>query len=103
MPFLRLGYSKDGGALWERSVGAGLGYYMAGRRDLLGLGVNWGRPSESSFGPGLDDQYTTELFYRLQFSPNFALTPDVQWIIDPANNPDKDQIWVLGLRARLAL
>ena len=99
MPFLRLGYSKDGGALWERSVGAGLGYYMAGRRDLLGLGVNWGRPSESSFGPGLDDQYTTELFYRLQFSPNFALTPDVQWIIDPANNPDKDQIWVLGLRS----
>ncbi len=35
--------------------------------------------------------------------PNLALTPSVQLLIDPALNPGEDQIWVLGLRARLAL
>ncbi len=103
MPFLRIGYADDGGALYERSVGTGLGYYMAGTRDLLGVGFNWSKPSESSFGPGLNDQYTLEVYYRYQLSQNLALTPDLQFIKDPALNPNESSIWVLGLRARLAL
>ena len=79
------------------------GYYIADMRDLAGIGLNWSRPSKSSLGPGLDDQYTIEVFYRLQLSQNFALTPDIQYLIDPALNPEKDQIWVLGLRARLTM
>jgi porin len=51
----------------------------------------------------LDDQYTAELFYRLQLTYNLAITPDVQLIIDPALNPDENRTWVFGLRARLAL
>ena len=103
MPFLRLGYAEDGGALWERSISTGLGYYMAGRKDLAGIGLNWSRPSETGIGPGLDDQYTVEAFYRWQLSQNFAITPDVQLLIDPALNPEEDSIWVLGLRGRLTL
>jgi porin len=98
MPFLRAGYSDDGGALLERSVSAGIGYYFKENKDLIGFGLNWGRPPDS----GLDDQYTAELFYRLQLTQNVAITPDVQLIIDPALNPDEDNIWVFGLRARLA-
>jgi porin len=103
MPFLRAGYAEDGGALYERSVGAGLGYYRKARGDLFGVGLNWSRPSESSFGPDLDDQYTAELFYRFQLTDNLAITPDIQFIVDPTLNPEEDRIWVLGLRARLAL
>jgi porin len=104
MPFVRAGASDGGGgALWERSVSTGFGHYMKGRRDLLGLGLNWSRPSEKTFTPGLRDQYTAEFFYRIQLSQNFAITPDVQLIIDPALNPAEDQIWIIGLRARLAL
>ena len=103
MPFLRLGYAKDGGALWERSVSTGIGYYMSGRKDLAGISLNWSRPSETGVGPGLDDQYTVEVFYRWQLSQNFAITPDVQLLIDPALNPAEDSIWVLGLRGRLTL
>jgi len=103
MPFRRLGYAKDGGALWERSVSAGVGYYMKARADLVGFGLNWSRPDESAFGPGLRDQTTAELFYRVQLSPNFALTPDVQLVFNPALVPDKDRIWYFGVRARLAL
>ncbi|NIS80947.1 MAG: porin [Anaerolineales bacterium] len=97
MPFLRAGWSNDGGALLEASVGAGIGYYMSESRDLIGFGLNWGKPPES----GLDDQYTAELFYRLQLAQNLAVTPDVQLIIDPALNPDEDVIWVFGLGGRL--
>ncbi len=103
MPFLRAGYAHDGGALWEKSLSTGLGYYWRGRSDLLGLGLNWSRPSDTAVGPDLDDQYTIEAFYRLQLTPRLAVTPDVQLIIDPALNPDENRIWVFGLRARLAL
>ena len=44
-----------------------------------------------------------EVFYRLQLSENLAITPDIQFIINPALNPDDKTVWVLGLRARLAL
>lgn len=103
MPFFRAGYAVDGGALYENSISTGLGYYMAGSRDLLGVGLNWSKPSESSFGPGLSNQITTELFYRYQLSQNVALTPDLQYIIDPAWNTGVDSILILGLRMRLAL
>ena len=99
MPFLRAGYSDGGDALLETSVSGGVGYYFKENRDLLGFGLNWGRPPQS----GLRDQYTAELFYRLQFAQNLALTPSVQLLVDPAHNPQENSIWVLGLRARLAL
>ena len=68
-------------------------------RDLIGAGVAWERPGIS----GLDDQYTAEFFYRLQLFENFALTPDLQIIAEPALNPNEDVIFVFGLRARLTL
>jgi len=98
MPFLRAGYSDEGGALLETSVSAGVGYYFRESKDLFGFGLNWGRTPDNE----LDDQYTAELFYRLQLTQNLAITPDVQLIIDPALNPDEDVIGVFGLRARLS-
>jgi len=103
MPFIRGGYANDGGSLLERSVSVGLGYNAVGGRDQLGVAANWGRPNEDSFGPGLDDQYTFEVYYRLQITDQFALTPDIQYLVDPAQNPTEDSLWVFGLRARLAL
>ena len=103
MPFLRVGYADEGGALYDRSLSLGLGRYHAGRKNLAAIGLNWSRPSETSFGPDLDNQFTTEIFYRFQLTPDFALTPDIQWINQPALNPDEDSIWIFGLRGRLAL
>jgi len=103
MPFLRAGYAKDGGSVLETSLAAGLGYYRANSRDLFGLGLAVGQPNESTFAPDLEEQYTAELFYRIQLSEAFAVTPDVQFIVNPALNQDEDQIVVLGLRGRLAL
>jgi len=101
MPFVRAGYADDGGSLLQKTVSAGLGYHWGTNNSLLGLGFNWGQPNEDTFGPDLDDQYTTELFCRLQVMKNLQVTPDIQYIIDPARNPEADHSWVFGLRARL--
>ena len=71
--------------------------------DLFGAAVNWGEVNELSFGKGLDDQYTLELFYRWQLTPRFALTGDYQYLKDPALNPLEDSIHVFAVRGRFAL
>jgi porin len=43
------------------------------------------------------------VFYRFQLSQHFAITPDLQWIVDPVLNPDEDSIFIAGVRARLSL
>jgi porin len=103
MPFLRGGYAEDGGSLLQRSVSAGVGYQPVPGRDLIGFAANWGQPNETTFASGLPDQYTFELFYRFQLSTRVALTPDIQYLIDPALDPDSSSIWIFGIRGRLAL
>ena len=102
-PFVRAGYADGGGALWERSLSAGLGYFPRDARDLLGVGVNRGRPSEDTFGPGLDDQYTVEIFYRWRPLRLLTISPDFQLLFDPALAPNEDLIAAVGVRIRLAL
>ena len=53
-------------------------------------------------GEGLPDQTTVELYYRIQMWEELAITPDIQYIRNPALNPDASSTWVFGLRARLA-
>ena len=107
MPFIRAGYAQDGGSFLERSVSAGLAYQPdpigVSAGNLLGFGANWGRPNEAVFGSGLDDQYGFELFSRLQVTKEIAITPDLQYLRNPAQNPDEDSIWVFALRARFSL
>lgn len=103
MPFVRVGISDGGGgALQEASAAAGFGWYRPDR-DLLGFGVAWGQPSEDGFGDGIPDQWTGELFYRWQLHSVFALTADLQYIVDPALAPALDDTLVFGLRARMSL
>ena len=100
-PFVRAGYADDGGALWERSLSIGLGYHTRTNSDLIGLGLNWGRPSKEAFGSGLDDQYTAEIFYRFQLFKILTITPDVQLLFNPALNPNEDMTAILGIRGRI--
>jgi porin len=102
-PFFRAGYAKDGGALWEGSISTGFGYYPGKGSDVLGFGINWSRPSTDTFGPGLDDQITAELYYRWQVLKILAITPDVQLLINPALNPNEDVIGVFSIRGRISL
>jgi porin len=101
MPFLRGGYAKDGGTLLQKSVSTGFAYHWDSNNNLFGLGLNWGQPNEDTFGSkDLDDQYAIEVFSRLQITQDFQVTPDIQYIRNPALNTDANHSWVFGLRAR---
>ena len=81
----------------------GFGYQPNPGQNLLGVGLNWAQPNETTFGPGLPDQTTLEVFYRFQIARELAITLDAQYLGDPALNPDQSSNWVFGVRARLAL
>jgi porin len=100
LPFLRAGYANDGGSLLEKSISAGVGYQPVPGGNLVGVAVNWGQPNEDTFGKGLDDQFTSEVFYRWQLTEHTAITPSFQLLINPAMNPDHDVVGVFGLRLR---
>ncbi|MGB5291028.1 MAG: carbohydrate porin, partial [Lysobacterales bacterium] len=96
MWFVRGGYAQ--GYINRLNLTTGFGYRPSERySDLLGFGVGWVQPSNSA----LRDQYTAEAFYRFQFTSNFAVTPNIQYIRDPALNPSETDLWVLGMRARV--
>ena len=102
MPFLRGGYAQDGGSLLQKSLGAGF-LYQPNSKGEFGLGLNWGEPNETTFAPELDDQFTLEAFYRFQLTQQLAITPSIEYIKNPALNPQENDLWVVGLRARFAL
>jgi porin len=103
LPFVRAGWADDGGSLMQKSVSVGFGYQKNPGKSLLGVGFNWGEPNEDTWGVGLRDQYTAELFYRWQLSKAIAITPDLQVLVNPALDPNAGSIWVFGVRLRGAL
>ncbi len=107
MPFVKVGYADDGTSLLETSVSTGLGYQPrpvgSDKGDLLAIGLNWAEPNSAVVGSGLKDQYTIEVFYRWQLTREFALTPNIQFVENPALNFEDDELWLFGLRGRLAL
>ena len=99
VPFLRGGWSEN----WvtDANLTAGFCWRPTGptfSSDLFGIGAGWARPTNRS----LRQQYTIEAFYRFQLTPNLALTPDFQVVIDPSLNPGVSALYVFGLRARVA-
>ena len=102
LPFVRGGYTEDSGSLLEKSVTVGIGYQPVPMRGVIGVGFNWGKPNQTSF-EGTDYQYSTELFWRYQLTREVAVTPSIQYIKDPALNPEESSLWAYGIRVRIAL
>ena len=97
LPFVRFGYSEGDLALMQTTLSTGVGW-LRENSDVVGLGVSWGQPADGS----LSEQFTSELFYRLQVTDYLAITPDLQLIVDPALNPQADAIGYIGVRVRFA-
>jgi len=85
--------TEDAGASFQNSPGG----------SLIGAAFGWGQPNETTFSEGLNDQYTLEIFYRLQLSTRIEITPDLQYLINPALNPDASSIFMWGIRGRQVL
>ncbi len=101
-PFVRGGWAEDGSSDLEASLSIGVGYQQT-QSNLMGIAFNWGRPNEDTFGPGLDDQYTSEMFFRWQLAKAVQVTPSIQLLANPALNPEEDFISIIGLRVRLLI
>ena len=97
-PFLHMGYAKDAGVLNDRSISVGTGYDARGGNDLAGLAVGWARAPDSS-----RDQYALEAFYRYGMTDFLEVSPEIQFVVNPAFAPETDEILVLGLRLRVFL
>ena len=96
-PFLRGGYADGGGRPLDRSVSIGTGYDARGGKDLAGIGLNWARAPDNS-----RDQFTMEAFYRYDVNDFLQISPTVQYVANPANDAATDDIFLLGLRVRVA-
>lgn len=68
------------------------------RHDRFGLGVWQGDPTN----PDLRRETGVELFYRAQVSPALQITPDIQFLSNPANSSASSEV-IFGLRFRLEL
>jgi porin len=102
-PFVRFGSSDGGGGVAaEDAFSAGVEISRP-RGEVWTVGAGWAKPSEETFGPGLDDETVIEMSYKFPISKQLSLTPDAQIIFNPATNPGKSSIWVIGVRAILTL
>ena len=95
--FFRFGYGDDDVTPVKTFVSGGLAFEAPfGRKDdLVAIGVAWSDPSA---GEGSRDETLLELLYRVEIAKAISLTPDLQLVFDPANNPDDDFVVVPGIR-----
>lgn len=66
--------------------------------DRIGVGAWWGDPTDNR----LNDERGLEIFYRAQVSPYLQISPNVQFVDNPALSDQSSEI-IFGLRLRLAL
>lgn len=102
MPFIRGGFSEGDVALYDKSISVGFGYFGLGApKNNLGFAVNWSETNSDTLQSFADDdQVTAELYYNMQFGDHFQLTPDVQFIHNPAMSSE-DTALVFGVRGRV--
>ena len=99
IPFLLAGFSDGKGAntIAKNTVSAGMGFRFKSH-DVLGVGLNWTDPAG-----GFRDQYTAEVYYRFYLTEHLAITPDFQFIADPALNTSQSTLTYFGIRGRVTL
>ncbi|MGF1719172.1 carbohydrate porin [Vibrio kyushuensis] len=104
MPFVRGGVSEGDVALYDKSISAGFGYFGLGSpKNNLGFAVNWAETNSDTLQAFMDageDQIAMELYYNMQLTDYLQITPDIQYIKDPALSSESSA-WVFGIRARV--
>jgi porin len=95
--FLKYGYSEPKLDRIEHLISTGFVIRDPWRikGDLLGIGFSWDSPSNR-----VRDEYSVELFYRLQLTTHVQLTPSVDFIFNPSEKDDSGALAVFGFRFR---
>jgi porin len=107
--FLQLGLTRESRNIVGQYLGAGLSYtgILPGRNsDVTTLGVAHAIASsdyQSTSETIADFETAFELNYKLLITSYFAITPDIQWVINPGATKGIDDALILGLRMELAM
>lgn len=98
VPFFRYGLSSHECTNIYQCLSFGFGIIEPFYRkdDQFGFGMVYGTPSWKSLHP----QIAIETYYRIQLTEHLQITPDIEMIINPSQYPDKELIFVFGIRAR---
>ena len=95
--FFRFGWGEEDVTPVKTFVSGGFALESPfGRKDdRVAIGVAWSDP-----GPGNGGRAETllELQYRIEIVKTISITPDLQLVFDPADNPDADLSVVPGVR-----
>ena len=98
--FSRIAYQND--EVYEAPLFYSIGIMAKGLiptfkgKDELGIGFA-GLKANHAFDY-TDTEFHLETYYRIQFSDYFAVTPDLQYVINPRGNTSNDNIWVGMIR-----
>ncbi len=99
--------AEIGGSYWSRAAD-GLGFAFGANRASGDFRAQ--SASVDADGDGTPDfgfsasgwEKTAELYYRYQVHPRFEISPDFQLIRNPAANPDRRSVKVVGARVQLS-
>jgi porin len=96
--FLRYGGNEGTINKIRQLVSAGFSFLTPFDRpnDQAGIGISYTHPTSSA----LRDEYSSEVYYRLQVTEGFELSASSQLVINPSAST-LDTVGVFGLRARL--
>ena len=103
IPFLRFGHSTgDASVMAKNSASMGFEYSLD-ETHTWSFGAGWAEPFKKTVEENIKDEYVFEASYKIQVSPNLSFMPDVQYLINPANNLNVDSTWILGLQCIISL
>jgi len=74
------------------------GLFPSRKNDTAGIGFVWSQPSWSASAAAHQNEYVLETGYVLQLTPFARLQPDLQFVWNPANNPNANHALVFQLQ-----
>jgi len=102
--FARYGYADKSVNEIARFISGGMQYqglFEDRDDDVIAVGIGYGKVSDDS-DPSVDAETVYEVYYNIQITKWLYLTPDVQYIQNPAGAGNPGDAIVVGLRAQMS-
>ncbi len=104
--FGRYGHQVSGNVKFDRALTLGAefnGSYWSRGGDSIGLAAGWLKSSRDyrDAEAAASAEQVAELYYRYRISPQFELSPSLQYIGNPGGDNAASALKILGLRAQL--
>jgi hypothetical protein len=103
-------FGRANGA-WGYQTSIGTSYAIGGamnnplgrsKMDQIGLAIGYAEAADPPTNPpDAGDEMVAEAYWNWELFGGLLLTPDVQYIINPAKDTGRDSVWALSLRSTL--